>query len=167
MTDRRRPPDHTFLQGGSPAYQRIIERMDQREVALDHRLDTIWDRLDQRLSRIDRDLAAREQDHSSLRSEVAELKNDIGELRDAASAGADKTVAAVVAATPAVLPPVLAKTIPQTWWGKLLIAATGFTTIMVAVNNVPDLVRGWDHFWAFLRNDTRPVAEAKRDETND
>lgn len=158
MTDRRR--DQPYMQGGAPAYHRIMEKVEEGFAA-------ITDRMEARLDRIDRDLAARELDHQAISREMQEIRRDLGELRDTAAEAPDRTAGKVVAATPEVVKPVVATSIPKTWWGRLLIAATAFTSLMVAINNVPDAARGWDKFWAFIRNDSRPVAEAKQDNADD
>jgi hypothetical protein len=148
VTDRRRP-DQSFAQG-APAYHRIMEKVEQG-------FDAITTRMEARLDRIDRDLAARELDHQAISREMQEIRRDLGELRDSAAEAPDKTAVKVVAAAPEVVKPAVVTAIPKTWWGRVLIAATAFTTLMVAVNNIPDAVRGWDKFWAFLRNEPAAV----------
>lgn len=158
MTDRRR--DQTYLQGASPAYQRIMAKVDEGHAALSERVEAGFDRIMAQMERIERDLAAGDRARGHLASDVQELRRDLGELRDAASLGADKAVKAVAAAAP-VVAPVVARSIWTTTWGKAVALAVGFTAIMAALNNVPDAVRGWDAFWDKLRNDppavTRPV----------
>ena len=162
MTDRRRP-DQSFAQG-APAYQRLAQRIDEGHAALSDRVEAGFDRVMAKMERMERDIAAGERAREHLSSDFEELRLALGELRDAANLGADKAVAAVVAATPPVVAPAIARSIWTTTWGKAVAAAVGFTAIIAALNSVPEAVRGWDAFWAKLRNDPPAVvrtAEAK------
>lgn len=167
MTERRRRPS-SYDQG--PAhYTRILDRIDQNAT----RVEDLFDRLNGRLDRVDRDLAARELGEDSVRAELREFKREFGDLRDvvaladgrrtaAAAEGAAKGAAQVAAS---IASPVVAQSVWKTTWGRVVAGAIGFTTVMVAANNVPDAVRGWDKFWAYLRNEP-PAASAKQDTTD-
>jgi len=158
VTDRRRDP---LFQAGSPAYHRIMQRVEEGHDALAGRVEAGFDRVIKMVERMERDIAQGEQDRDRLTGEMREIRRDLGELRDAANLGADKAVAAVVAAAPEIIPPAIVAPWHKTVWGRVLIAASGFTTIMIALDNVPDAVRGWDKFWAYLRNEPAPVVRPK------
>lgn len=172
MTDRRRSAS-TFMQSGSPAYQEI-----QRSIAdVADRTEAVFDRLEKRLDRMDKDVQRTEIGQDRLATELGEIRRDVGELRDATHLAAKKAADAVVVAAPtaaAVASSMTVSALPKTWWGKLLIGATGFTTLMVAVNNLPDMARGIDRLWAFLKNEppavirphADPVLQGKQDTTS-
>lgn len=153
MTDRRREP---LFQSGSPAYHRIMARVEEGHEALTERVEAGFDRVLKKMERMERDIAQGEQNHGLLATDFRELKRELGDLRDAASLGADKAVKAVSEAAA----PVASMVWHRTLWGRLVIAATGFTSLMVAADNVPDAVRGWDKLWSYLRNEPPAVVRA-------
>lgn len=154
MTDRRR---EFLFQSGSPAYNRIMQRVEEGHEALSSRVEAGFDRVIKKMERMERDIAQGEQDRGRLTTDLEELRLALGELRDAANMGADKAVRAVAAAAPEILPQAVVPPWHKTAWGRVLIGASGFTTIMIAADNVPDAVRGWDKFWAYLRNEPAPI----------
>lgn len=164
MTDRRR--DQSYLQGGSPAYQRIMTRVDEGHAAISDRVEAGFDRVMAKMERMERDIAAGDRAVGHLSSDFEELRLALGELRDAANLGADKAVAAVVAATPPALAPAVARSIWTTSWGKATAIALGFTALVTAIDNVPDAARGWDAFWAKLRNDPPAVVRPAGEKTD-
>lgn len=164
MTARRGGGARYDQGGGSPAYHEIKKSI--ADVA--DRTEAVFDRLEQRLDRMDKDVQRTQLGQDRLASELTEIRRDVGELRDATHQAANKAVAAAVTAAPVAAAAAANTTVhalPKTWWGKLIIVATAFTTLMVAINNVPDAVRIWDKTWVLLRNDppahVRP-AEAKK-----
>jgi hypothetical protein len=163
VTDRRRPADQSFSQG-APAYQRLAQRIDEGHAAISDRVEAGFDRVMLKMERMERDLAAGERARENLSSDFEELRLALGELRDAAHLGADKAVRAVAEAAPAAVAPVMAKSIWTTTWGKVVALAVGFTAIVAALNSVPEAVRGWDAFWAKLRNDPPAVVRGKADD---
>lgn len=159
MTDRRRGP---LFQAGSPDHQRLLARIDEGHNAISNRVEAGFDRVMAKMERMERDIAKGEQSQGRLTSDFEELRRDLGELRDAANMGADKAVKAVAEAT---APVAAAAAWHKTVWGRILIGASGFTTLMIAVDNVPDAARGWDKFWSYLRNEPPAVvrpAEVKK-----
>lgn len=170
----RRSGGGSFDQGTtSPAYREIKKSI--AEVA--ERTEAVFDRLEKRLDRMDKDVQRTELGQDRLASELGELRRDVGELREATHLAASKAVSAAEVAAPtaaAAASNLTVSALPKTWWGKLIIAATGFTTIMVALNNIPDAARGWDRFMTFLKNEPPavvrprgdPVVQAKQDTTS-
>lgn len=163
MTDRRRT-----AAGPSADYTRIIDRIDQNAT----RVEDLFDRLNARLDRVDRDLAAKEQSDESVRVELREFKREFGDLRDAvsmadgrrtaaAAEGAAKGAATVAASVAHETGPRIAQSVWKTTYGKAVAVAVAFTTFMVALNNIPDAVRGWDRLWHFLRNETAAASPEK------
>ena len=172
MTDRRRSSS-TYMQAGSPAYQEIKKTI--ADVA--DRTEAVFDRLEKRLDRMDKDVQRTEIGHGRLATELGEIRRDVGELRDATHLAAKKAADAVVVAAPTAAAAASGMTVaalPKTWWGKGLIAATGFTTIMIALGNIPDAARGFDRFWAWVKNEppavirphAEPVLQGKQDTTS-
>lgn len=172
MTDRRRSSS-TYMQSGSPAYQEMKKTI--AEVA--DRTEAVFDRLEKRLDRMDKDVQRTEIGQDRLATELGEIRRDVGELRDATHLAASKAAAAVVVAAPTAAAAASSMTVsalPKTWWGKLIIGATGFTTIMVALNNLPDMARGVDKLWGFLKNEppavirphAEPVLQGRQDATS-
>lgn len=112
-------------------------------------------------------------DADKLQRKYVRKRRDTGELRDAVSAlkqqvdtfcvdqpaqiaaGAAKGAAAgaaqaVVVASEKVTASALAKGFMASTAGKVIAGCTAFTTLMVALNNIPDLVRGVERLWRFL-----------------
>lgn len=157
----------------SPAYREIKKSI--AEVA--ERTEAVFDRLEKRLDRMDKDLARTELGQDRLVNELGEIRRDVGELRDATHLAASKAAAAVVVAAPAAAAAASSLTVSamsKSWWGKMIAIATGVTAIMVAVNNIPDVARGIDKVWSFLKNEppaavrpaAAPVLPAKQDTTS-
>lgn len=161
MTGRRGPAP-TFDQAASPAYREIKRSIE--EVAT--RTEVVFDRLEKRLDRMDKDVQRTEIGQDRLSAELSEIRRDVGELRDATHLAASKAVAAATTAAPVAAAAASSMTIaalPKTLWGRIIAAAVGFTTLMVALNNIPDAARGIDRFWAFIANKPPAVVHVRQD----
>lgn len=152
MSSRRGVRPELFQGSASPAYKAITRQID----GYAERTEALFDRMEKRLDRMDSDVQRTQAGQDRLTNELAEMRRDVGELRDATHMAASKAVVAAQNAAPVAAAAAATTTVhalPKTWWGKLIIVATAFTTLMVAINNVPDAVRIWDKTWVLLRND--------------
>lgn len=161
---------------GTASYdpQRAAQEVKEAVAHLTGRLEQIAENWDGRFARLERDSAMRERGEGALTSELAAVRIDAGELRDAVAklerkvndfcaeqptqivAGAAQGAAAgaaqaVVVATEKVTAQAVAKGFMATAVGKVVVYGGGFTTLMVALNNVPDLLRGIERVYMFIR----------------
>jgi len=161
MSSRRGVRPELFQGATSPAYKAITRQIDDYA----ERTEALFDRMEKRLDRMDSDVQRTQAGQDRLTNELAEMRRDVGELRDATHMAANKAVVAAQAAAPVATAAASNQTIhamPKTWWGRGLLIATAFTTLMVSINNLPDAARGIERFWAFIKGGDAPVhAEAK------
>ncbi len=170
MTRQRQPP-RLPLGGGSAdkvadqirslqeemgeAMGRLLRRVESADVRTDRNLRELaeeWERERRHLhDRIDRLGETVQATADALRADLQDHERGVMEtaVRGAAE-GAGKAAGDSAAATAAVVAHKAAKGFWATWPGKLTAGASGFTALVVAVNNIPDFVRGWDKFWKFL-----------------
>ena len=158
----RRGGSGRFDQGAaSPAYKAITRQLDDYA----DRTEVLFERMEKRLDRMDSDVQRTQVGQDRLTTELAEMRRDVGELRDATHMNANKAVVAAAAAGPVAAASAASQTItamPKTWWGRGLLIATAFTTLMVSINNLPDAARGIERFWTFIKGGDAPVhAESK------
>jgi hypothetical protein len=135
---------------GETAHQRLKGHVEEIIGALSDRLDDKLERLDHRLSRMENDIGHGQLDRQNLKTEIHETRRDLGELRDAMALAAPtqaqtRTKAAIGDAA-------------RSWPAKVAAGCLLFTTMVVALNNIPDAIRWLEKGYVIARGDNRSGA---------
>lgn len=141
------------MQGANPAYQRILQRMDERDDANIARQEAAYARIEHRLNTIELNGL---KDRGQLASDIEELRRDVGELRDAGTLVADKAAKVVVETT---IPAVERAASKTKWWQKWQAYAVAFVAFVAFYKNIGTFMRDATAWWDWVID--RPPAEIR------
>lgn len=156
MTTRRRssPDEATY-------HRRQMEREEDKAVveALGDRMETFFGRVDSKLEEIRYEVRRLDQKHDGLSNRVQELEMQIAEAREAVYRARAATPSLTVTAGRQVVAEV-----KKSWVAKAAAASIAVMACWTLYRALPEMARGVDHLWDYIRTADEPYKGKPADE---
>lgn len=140
---------------GEAAYQRLARRTEEAQAAANERVEAMFDNMLGEVRELRRDVQGLAQDQGVVARRMDDLELQINMTRAEVQRRALKPAPSQIASAKQAI-----KDTAKSPAGMVMAGCLFLTTITVGANNVPDVIRGVERFWAFLAG--RDVAAITR-----
>lgn len=144
MTDRRRSPSEEAL-------QRLSRRAEEDREAVERGFSAVMEGMEDLRQEIRRGA----QNNGLLAQKVDQLEFQINMTRDEVQRRAINPAPSQIESAKTAI-----KSAAKSWPAQVAAGCLFFTTLVVALNNIPDAIRWWDRTVVILRGADHPVAQA-------